>query len=1105
MKLHSSGAGARNRAAPRGDARAPKPERGAGRRKSAAKKPASPAVAPRLRELRAPVAAVPAEAASARPTRVAFPIVGIGASAGGLEAFSRLLRALPVDTGMAFVLVQHLSPTHESLLAEILSRTTTMPVIEVRHEPGVQPNHVYVIPPDRNMVLVRGHLRLFQREGGKQHPIDRFFQSLAEQQGELAIGVVLSGTATDGTLGLEGIKARDGITFAQDETAQQRGMPNSAVDSGCVDFVLAPEGIALELARIAAHPYVASRRAGRRGRASAPPAAETATDDLSPILAALRAATGVDFTQYKPATLTRRIRRRMVLLKQGTVRDYLRLLSKDPAEVEALYQDVLINVTSFFRDPAVFEALGSKVLAALAKDRESGVPLRVWVPGCSTGEEAYSLAMSISEALEAQRGRVTAQVFATDVNAVAIGHARAGVYTAERLREVSRERVRRFFVETNGKFRVSKAIREMCVFSRHNAIADPPFSRMDLISCRNMLIYLEPAPQRRLLTIFHYALKPGGFLVLGASEAIGPFRSLFKVADAKHKIFARKDVPGHVPPLTRPTTRADAAAGDRHAVPSVVRGAARGGGILDAAERLRAKYAPPAVLVDSGLEIVQFRGHTDPYLAPAQGRASFALMKMVREGLASPLRTLLSKAKKGSAPVRASVRFRSEYGRGGVEIEVVPVGESGATDRHYVILFHPEGPRLATRAVRDGPGRGARARGKKESPAAAVARLENELMASRDHVQALTEQHEAATEELQSANEEAQSANEDLQSINEELETSKEEIQSSNEELTTVNDELSSRNQELAQLNGDLANLITSVQLPIVIVGRDLRIRRHSPMAEKLLGLIPADVGRPLSNIRLGFTLPDLEELLVEVIDTITPKERETQANDGRWYSLRMRPYLTVDNKVDGAVVMFVDVDAIRHAREYAESIVATVRGPLLVLDDSLRVRTASRAYYEMFCVTREEAEGRPLHELGGGQWNMPELRARLESIRGGAPALEASRSSASSSAWARRRSCSTPAGSRFPGRASRRSCSRSRTSPRGARWSGRCASPSCATAGCSSRPRTASSCWTASPRASRTRIRTSPSSSAAHGPSCSGRSPGSSASCATPTRTRWR
>jgi len=917
---------------------------------------------------RKPAASPPAiePAPPAAQDSSSFPIVGIGASAGGLEAFSELLRALPPDTGMAFVLVQHLSPTHPSQLADILSRTTAMQVMEVQDEPQVQPNHIYVIPPNRDMIIVDGSLRLFPRKDtrGQHRPVDSFLRSLANDQGHRAIGVILSGTATDGTLGLQEIKAAGGITFAQDATAQSEGMPRSAVASGCVDFVLPPAEIAREIGRISRHPYVT------HPPLPSPADAPAAKPELAEILHILRAATGVDFTQYKTSTLGRRINRRIVLSKTDGPDTYARFLRHNPAEIEALQQDILINVTSFFRDPGTFEVLKEKVFPKLFAGRPQNQPLRVWVLGCSTGEEAYSLAIALTEFSETRGGEMPIQVFATDLNAASIEKARAGMYSKDIANDVSADRLRRFFVHMDGHYRVNKSIRGRCIFARHNVLSDPPFSQIDLLTCRNLLIYLGPALQQKVLPLLHYALRPTGFLMLGNSETIGSYRNLFEVEDGKHKIFAKK------PGSFRITFGLSAADQPARLQGKLTREAAGGQEMLKEADRiLLGRYVPPSVLIGSNLEILQFRGDTGLYLSPPPGRASFNILKMAREGLPVALRAAINKAKKEQTAVREEkVRFRSNGDHLETALEVVPVQEGG-----FLIVFEE-----SAQERRGEP----KERKSKHAPAVEDEdllqqneRLVLELAAAHEYLQAIIDQQEAANEELQSANEEVQSANEELQSINEELETSKEELQSSNEELTTVNDELQNRNSELNVLNNDLVNLLGSVQTAIVMLGPDLRIRRFTPMAEKLFNLIPTDIGRPISQVKLNFNAPDLEPLLAEVIETVSVREHEVQDHEGRWYSLRFRPYKTVDNKIDGAVIMLVDVDKTKRSREYAENIIATIRESLLVLDGNLRVLKASRSFYETFKCTPEETEGRPFDDLCTGQLNIPELRRLLNEV----------------------------------------------------------------------------------------------------------------------------
>lgn len=910
---------------------------------------------------------------------ISLPIVGIGASAGGLEAFQQLFRALPADSGAGFVVIQHLAPDHASQLAEILSRATRMPVVEVHHEALVKANRVYVIPPDRDMTIVGGALQLQPRknERGVHRPIDQFFRSLAADRRQKAIGVILSGTGNDGALGLEEIKAEGGITFAQDATAQHDGMPRSAIASGCVDLVLPPDAIAHEIARVIRHPYVGPERTQ---------ASDSSDAAIAAILQTLRGGTGVDFAGYKTTTLHRRITRRMVLQKMKDLKDYARLLAKSPTEVQALYQDILISVTSFFRNPDLFESLRSKVLPRLAQGRSGNDPIRVWVLGCSTGEEAYSLAMTYAEFAEEGGSRVPPlQIFATDLNARSIENARAGIYAKTIDQDVSPERLRLFFSEVDGHYRIAKSIRDTVVFARHNLMADPPFSHMDLISCRNLLIYLDPDLQKRVLPLLHYALDPDGALILGSSETIGSFRDLFEVDDAKQRIFRRK-VGASRPAIAfggqRPQSRADSSS-----TPRTREASGEAGMEKQVEQMLLARYVPPAVLIDADMNIVQIRGDTGPYLAPAPGKASLNLLKMAREGLMTDLSAAIQKAKTEETTVRREgLRVRSNGGYRDVSLEVVPI-QGTSKGGGFLVVF--EEPRPATPAPserkaagREGaPATRAKRGASRESTEAANDRLRQELAGTREHLQSVVEEQEAANEELQSANEEAQSANEELQSVNEELETSKEEIESSNEELATVNQELANRNQELSQLTNDLVNLIASVRAPIIMLGRDLRIRRFTPMAEKTLNLIPSDVGRRITDIKLGLSTPDLESMLAEVVSYVTPKEIEVQDGKGCWYLLRILPYKTLDNRIDGAVLMLVDVDALKRAQHYAESVVATVREPLVILDNDLRVVSASGAFYTTFQIAQKETEGQRFFDLGNRQWNIPALRQLLEEI----------------------------------------------------------------------------------------------------------------------------
>ena len=932
-----------------------------------------------------------------------FPIVGIGASAGGLEAFSALLARLPTDTGMGFVLVQHLDPQHESALTQLLARATTMPVQEVTDGLRVEPDHVYVIPRNTNLGIAGGVLTLAPRPNTRapHRSIDFFLEALAADQRALAIGVILSGTATDGTLGLEAIKAEGGITFAQDESARYDSMPRSAVAAGCVDAVLSPEQIADEIARIARHPHVGRTREERVTPAEADSAPATAheVDDRSDeegfkkILLLLRNHSGVDFSLYKSSTIQRRITRRLILTKHDTTERYAQFLRGNAHELDALYSDVLISVTSFFRNPDAFDVLQRKVFPALFRQRGDD-PIRVWVLGCSTGQEAYSVAMSFVEAVEKAPRVRQLQVFATDLNEALLDKARRGLYAKSVAQDLSAERLRRFFVEEEGGYRVSKALREMVVFARQNVISDPPFSRLDLISCRNLLIYLEPQLQRTIFPAFHYALKPGGFLYLGASESIGGFSELFEPIDKKHKIYTRKPgpavafrLPRKQPPADERPSAARAKGGARRMPASPGEPGDPGRSELSAqreADRVSAsQFAPPAVLVNAELQILQFRGSTGAYLQPPTGKATLDVLKMARNGLLVPLRATIAKAKKDNKTVRRdNVRVEHDGTIRTVSLQVIPL--KNLRERSFLIVFD-EAPRQRRvgRSTEPKAGRTGRA-----GQSRRIGELEAELSETRDYLQALQEQHEAAAEELQASNEEVQSANEELQSINEELETSKEELESANEELTTVNEEMAARNAELNRLNSDLVNVQTSAHLAMILLDRNLAIRRFSAQAEKQFSLLAADVGRPIAGKRLGFNLPHLEPLIMDVIDSVRPAEREVQDADGRWFSMRVRPYLTIDNKVDGAVLVFVDIDAlkrsertIRAARDYAESIIATVREPMLVLTADLRIERANRAFYDTFREAPDKTLGRFIYHVGNGQWDIPELRRVLTTV----------------------------------------------------------------------------------------------------------------------------
>ncbi|MBA4137923.1 MAG: hypothetical protein C0518_11445 [Opitutus sp.] len=945
----------------------------------------------------------------------AFPIVGIGASAGGLEAFTQLLTHLPTDTGCGFVFVQHLDPQHESELTAILARSTKMPVHEVTDRLQIKPDHVYVIPPNKTLGITHGFLELDARpaNGAPHHSIDAFFEALAQDQQACAIGVVLSGSATDGTLGLEMIRAEGGLTFAQDNSARYDSMPRSAIAAGCVDFVLPPAGIAAEIARIAQHPQVAKSNAaaGRLPRAAlsdAPPivrrtptstlggpvpaVADHAELGYEKILRLLFKHYAVDFSLYKVPTIERRIARRMVLCHQNTMEQYGQFLVDHPGELDPLFADVLINVTGFFRNPAAFEAISRDIFPALLA-ASSDEPVRLWVLGCSTGQEAYSLAMAFAEVAESWPRPRRLQVFATDLSEAMLEKARHGFYSRASVRNLSPERLRRFFVEEEGGYRINKALREQVVFARQNLLSDPPFSRLDLISCRNLLIYLDAGLQQKIMPTFHYALKPGGFLFLGASESVGRFVDLFEPVNQQLRLYTKKTAPAafHLPEKgdgTRPEVRLRSATAVAH------RGHPARGAARDVRSDLEAQreadrvttnqFAPPAVLIDAERQILQFRGATGAFFKAPTGKASFDVLKMARDGLMIPLRVALNEAEKTERPFRKeNVVVTAEDGPRKVHLDVVPLNNLRA--RCFLVLFtnaEISGEPVARRSELRHPSAPA------DEMAERLRDLEQELAETRQYLQSVQEQEESAHEELEAANAEGQSANEELQSLNEELETSKEELQSTNEELTTVNEEMVNRNAELNLLNSDLTNLQASLKLPIVLLGRDLTVRRFSVQAGEQLGLQATDLGHRLDSGRQNRLLPGLSQVVAGVIDRGEEFTCEVQDQRGRWQSLRVRPYLNASNQADGAVLAVFDIDILKRTeasiaaeREHAEAIIRTVPNPLLILTADLRVQFANDAFYRVFRLAPAEVTGRPMLELDGDAFDLPRLRELLEGI----------------------------------------------------------------------------------------------------------------------------
>jgi PAS domain S-box-containing protein len=907
-----------------------------------------------------------------------FPVVGIGASAGGLEAFIALLKALPPDTGMAFVLVQHMDPTHESMLKQILSKATPMPVGQVADGTRLEPNRVYVIPPNKDLTVDQGVLRLVKM--GIEHlPIDNFFSSLARDQQEKAIGVILSGTASDGTRGLKAIKSFGGITFAQDQnSAKYTGMPMSAVTSGCVDFVLSPQQIAQRLQWLAQHPGAAPSENSEQ------PADSKA---LETVFRLLRTTTDVDFSLYKPATIKRRIQRRMLVRETPDLDQYVRYLHAHPSEIHDLFEDILIPVTSFFREPETFQALQNEIFPKIVANARKTKSIRIWVAGCSTGEEAYSIAIALLEHLGGHSTAIKIQIFGTDLSERGIQVARNGLYAESAVQNVSRDRLRRFFLKTESGYQIAKSIREICIFARHNLAQDPPFAKLDLISCQNVFIYLEAALQKRILAGFQYALQPSGFLVLGKSETPVAYADFFALEDRKNKIFSRKV--GTVRPV--PAMRNRSIQKIHPAAPAPDESSTSN--LAEEARRiLLENYSSPAFIVDSDLNILHFQGDTSSFIRPSTGAPSFHLLKMLRPEFAVDLRSLIHRARKDGKPVRKE-GIEVELGRQlrRVVMEVVPVHVANSTASNFMVLF-PKVEPVQQESPTEHLVRGIRPGDRRE-----VAVLRRELAATRQSLKSITEDQEVANEELKTANEEILSSNEELQITNEELETAKEELQSTNEELTTLNDELKNRNVELSTFADDLSSLLTGVNIPILILDDRRRIQRFTPAAQRVFNLIPTDIGRPFEDISSNLDAPDWNELISRVTDQSQPVEKDVADRNGRWYSLRMRPYKTSDSKIDGILMALLDVDQLKRQLGHSEESLKTsqemyrlmtenTRDLVALLDADLKYIYASPSREKLLGYSSQETIGKRPTEFCHPDDRKDVALAFKKALRSGSP-----------------------------------------------------------------------------------------------------------------------
>lgn len=915
-----------------------------------------------------------------------FPIVGIGASAGGLEALREFLKNLPADTGMGFVIVTHQHPGHESLLPEILGRQTSMPVVEATDGIEVEPNHVYVSAPEGYMAILN-HV-LHQMEPEPSHaiklPIDYFLRSLADDLKEKAICIILSGTGTDGTIGLRAVKAASGMAMAEDpQAAKYSGMPSSAIATGLVDYVLPASQMPKQIVGYTSRSYV--QATSKSSSESSIP-----VETMQKIFVLLRNRTGNNFSGYKLNTLRRRIERRMNVHELQSADAYVRYLQENPHEIDALFKELLISVTNFFRDPEAWEALAAP-LKELIQSRPEKYVLRGWVPGCATGEEVYSLAILLRECMEQVKRHPNVQIFGTDLDMQAISTARVGCYPEGIAGDVAENRLKRYFTQEDNTYRIRSEIREWTIFAVQNLISDPPFSKLDIIFCRNLLIYFNADLQRKLLPLFHYALKPGGLLFLGSSETIGIFGELFETIDKRWKIFRRiesRPKPVKFPPIPEELHSQSAMFGEPTGS-SKGRLSATVPSILD--RILLSRFAPPCVIVNDNGDIIYIHGRTGAYLEPAQGQPRANILEMAREGLEIELAAAIRECVKSGQHVdRKGLLVRTDGYYNVIDLQVSRLESPEPVNGLLLVAFLPATSRLNNSLANSDTTIEIRVERKH------IQQLTEELQSLKENHRTTLEELETSIEELKSTNEELQSANEELQSTNEELETSKEEMQSLNEELMMVNAELELKIDDLSQANDDMQNLFNSTDIATLFLDSELQIKRFTKQARDLIMLRPTDVGRPISDLASNLNdYQTLEEDCRRVLQTCQSHETEVRKKDGLWYLMRIVPYRTIENVIDGLAITFVNISRLKKAeeaaalRQFFENIVDTIHQPLLVLDENYQIVSANKSFFDTFHLRPQQTLDFNITEVSNGVWNNAKFRNVLKEILPGNKVIE--------------------------------------------------------------------------------------------------------------------